>query len=36
VRGGIGVAIISTPKGLLTDARARELRVGGEVMCRVW
>jgi len=36
VRGGIGVAIISTSKGLLTDARARELRVGGEVMCRVW
>lgn len=36
VRGGIGVAVISTSKGLMTDARARELRLGGEVMCRVW
>ena len=36
VRGGIGVAVISTSKGLMTDARAREARLGGEVMCRVW
>ena len=36
VRGGIGVAVVSTSKGLMTDARARELRLGGEVMCRVW
>ena len=36
VRGGIGVAVVSTPKGLMSDARARELRLGGEVMCRVW
>src|SRR3989304_7275362 len=36
VRGGIGVAVISTSKGLLTDARARELRLGGEGLCRVW
>jgi small subunit ribosomal protein S8 len=36
VRGGIGVAVISTSKGLMTDARAREQRLGGEVMCRVW
>ena len=36
VRGGIGVAVISTSKGLMTDARARESRLGGEVMCRVW
>ncbi len=36
VRGGIGVAVISTSKGLMTDAKARELRLGGEVMCRVW
>jgi small subunit ribosomal protein S8 len=36
VRGGIGVAVMSTSKGLMTDARARELRLGGEVMCRVW
>lgn len=36
VRGGIGVAVISTSKGLMTDTKAREERVGGEVMCRVW
>ncbi len=36
VRGGIGVAVVSTSKGLMTDMRARELRLGGEVMCRVW
>jgi len=36
VRGGIGVAVISTSKGLMTDAKAREQRLGGEVMCRVW
>ena len=36
VRGGIGIAVISTSRGLMTDAKAREERVGGEVMCRVW
>ncbi len=36
VRGGIGVAVVSTSKGLMSDARAREMRLGGEVMCRVW
>jgi small subunit ribosomal protein S8 len=36
VRGGIGVAVVSTSRGLMTDAHARELRLGGEVMCRVW
>lgn len=36
IRAGIGVAVISTSKGLMTDAVARESRVGGEVMCRVW
>jgi len=36
VLGGIGVAVVSTSQGLMTDARAREKRVGGEVMCRVW
>ena len=36
VRGGIGVAVISTSKGLMTDVKAREQRLGGEVMCRVW
>lgn len=36
VQSGIGIAVISTSKGLMTDARARELRVGGEVLCKVW
>ena len=33
---GLGIAIISTSKGLLTDKAAREANVGGEVMCYVW
>jgi len=36
VRGGIGVAVVSTSRGLMTDAKALEQRLGGEVMCRVW
>ena len=33
---GRGLAIISTPRGVLNDKQARELRVGGEVICYVW
>lgn len=36
VLNGIGVAVVSTSSGLMTDAKAREQGVGGEVMCRVW
>ncbi len=36
VLSGIGVAIISTPKGVMTGARARKLGVGGEILCKVW
>ena len=36
VLGGIGVAILSTPRGVLTDRESRRLRVGGEVLCYVW
>jgi small subunit ribosomal protein S8 len=36
VLAGIGMEIISTSKGLVTDAQARELGVGGEVVCQVW
>jgi len=36
VRGGIGVSIVSTSDGLLTDREARRRKVGGEVLCRVW
>lgn len=33
---GKGLAVMSTPKGLLTNTEARELKVGGEVICYVW
>jgi small subunit ribosomal protein S8 len=36
VRSGLGVAIVSTPKGVMTAQQARSLRVGGEVLCYVW
>jgi len=36
VLGGLGIAIISTSKGLVTDKEARALGVGGEVICYVW
>ncbi|MCQ9206289.1 MAG: 30S ribosomal protein S8 [Omnitrophica bacterium] len=36
VYGGIGVAIISTSKGLMTDNEAREKKLGGELLCHVW
>ena len=36
VLGGLGIAIISTSKGIVTDKEARKLGVGGEVICYVW
>ena len=36
VRSGMGVAILTTPKGVLTGQQARRLGVGGEVLCYVW
>ncbi len=36
VQAGIGVAILTTPKGVMTGGRARQLGVGGEVLCEVW
>ena len=36
VMGGLGVAILSTPKGVLTDKASRNAHVGGEVLCNVW
>ncbi len=36
VRGGIGVSIVSTSEGLLTDREARRRNVGGEILCEVW
>lgn len=36
VLSGLGVAIMSTPKGVMTGQRARQLGVGGEILCKVW
>ena len=36
VRGGLGVAVLSTSRGLMTDRAARKAGVGGEVLCEVW
>ena len=36
VLGGLGIAIISTSKGIMTDAQARKENVGGEVICYIW
>jgi small subunit ribosomal protein S8 len=36
VYGGVGVAILSTPKGVITGQQARQQKVGGEVLCYVW
>lgn len=36
VLSGIGIAIMTTPKGVMTGQRARQLGVGGEILCKVW
>jgi len=36
VRNGLGIAIVSTSKGVMTDKNARKLGVGGEVLCEIW
>jgi len=36
VRNGLGRAILSTSRGVMTDRQAREQRVGGELLCTVW
>jgi small subunit ribosomal protein S8 len=36
VMSGLGIAIISTSKGVMTDQQARKMRVGGEFLCEVW
>lgn len=36
ILSGLGVAILSTPKGVMTGSRARQLGVGGEILCKVW
>ena len=36
VKGGYGISVISTPKGLMTNKKAHKLKLGGEVICEVW
>ena len=36
VKGGYGLAIISTPKGLMTNREARKQKIGGEIICEIW
>ena len=36
IKNGLGISILSTPKGVMSDAAAREANVGGEVLCRVY
>ena len=36
VQGGLGISIVSTSKGILTDRQARQTNVGGELICKVW
>jgi len=36
VRGGLGVAVLSTSEGLMTDVQARRKKIGGELICYVW
>jgi small subunit ribosomal protein S8 len=36
VLNGLGVAIVSTSQGVMTDRKARELHIGGEVLCHIW
>ena len=36
VRGGLGVAVISTPEGVMTGTQARKKNLGGELLCYVW
>jgi small subunit ribosomal protein S8 len=36
VRGGLGVAVVSTSEGLMTDVQARKKNIGGELLCYIW
>lgn len=36
IREGLGISIVTTSKGVMTDAKAREMNVGGEIICKVW
>ena len=36
VKNGLGIVIVSTSKGLMTEKQAKELKIGGEVICKIW
>jgi small subunit ribosomal protein S8 len=36
VQSGMGISIVTTPKGLMTDRKARRMKLGGEVLCHIW
>jgi len=36
VRGGYGIVIVSTPKGIMTNKKARKNKLGGEILCEIW
>jgi small subunit ribosomal protein S8 len=36
VKGGLGISILTTSRGIMTDREARRLRVGGEIICTIW
>jgi small subunit ribosomal protein S8 len=36
VMGGLGIAIVSTSRGIMTEQKARSMGVGGEILCRIW
>jgi small subunit ribosomal protein S8 len=36
VLGGLGIAVLSTSRGLMTDKQARRVKMGGEVLCEIW
>ena len=36
VMGGLGIAIVSTSKGIMTEQKARRMGIGGEILCRIW
>ena len=36
VQSGMGISILTTPKGLMTDRKARRMKIGGEVLCHIW
>ena len=36
INNGLGIAIISTPKGVMTDVNARKQKIGGEIICKVF